>query len=117
MDLRAQIAPLGAATSYHFEYGSNGVWATRPKPGWASVGWSDGGAVASVVRPVAGLPAGTTTPSVWSRRMRSKAGWFWSRWGFTTLPLAGEGLPDGRAYELVTPPDKGGAEDMFCQKF
>src|SRR5207253_299481 len=28
---------------------------------------------------------------------------------FTTLPEAREGLPDGRAWELVSPPDKGGA--------
>ena len=33
---------------------------------------------------------------------------------FATQPAAGEGLPDGRAYELVTPPNKGSAEDMFA---
>ena len=32
---------------------------------------------------------------------------------FTTLPAVTAGLPDGRAYELVTPPDKEGAEDLF----
>jgi hypothetical protein len=32
---------------------------------------------------------------------------------FTTLAAPSLGLPDGRAYELVTPTDKGGAEDML----
>ena len=33
---------------------------------------------------------------------------------FSTLPQVSLGLPDGRAYELVTPPDKGDAADMFA---
>jgi hypothetical protein len=32
---------------------------------------------------------------------------------FTTEPAVSTGLPEGRGYELVTPPDKDGAEDMF----
>ena len=32
---------------------------------------------------------------------------------FMTLPASLSGLPDGRGYELVTPPNKGDAEDMF----
>ena len=32
---------------------------------------------------------------------------------FATLQASPEGLPDGRAYELVTPPNKEDAEDMF----
>ena len=32
---------------------------------------------------------------------------------FTTQPPVSPGLPDNRAYELLTPPDKEGAEDMF----
>ena len=30
------------------------------------------------------------------------------------LPVPTPGLPDGRAYELLTPPDKAGAEDIFA---
>jgi hypothetical protein len=30
------------------------------------------------------------------------------------LPVPSSGLPDGRAYELLTPPEKAGAEDIFA---
>ena len=115
VELRARIDPLGAATSYHFEYSSNGVsWVSTPEVG-VGQGAPTGSVVASVVRQVAPLLPGTTYAFrvVAQNAYGSAPGGPGAEGSFTTLPLVGEGLPDGRAYEMLTPPDKGGAEDMF----
>ncbi len=128
VSLSAGIAPLGLATSYHFEVdtrpysfgeGSHGVSVPVPDLSVGSGGLS-GGAVANVVQQVGGLLPGTT---YYFRVVATNASGvtsgavcgavFTADCSFTTLPLSGEVLPDGRAYELVTPVNKGSAEDMF----
>ena len=117
VELVARIDPVGAATSYHFEYSSNGVaWVSTPEVG-VGQGAPTGSVVASVVRQVAPLLPGTTYAFrvVAQNAYGSAPGGPGAEGSFTTLPLVGEGLPDGRAYEMLTPPDKGSAEDMFAQ--
>ena len=91
-------------------------WATTPEVG-VGQGAPTGSVVASVVRQVGPLQPGTTYafrvvaqnaygPAPAAGRGRS----------FTTLPLVGEGLPDGRVYEMLTPPNKGSAEDLFAEE-
>ncbi len=127
VDLNASIGPLGLATSYRFEYdtrpyvGSESHGVSVPVPD-ASVGSGGvtGGTIVSVVQQVGGLEPGTTyyyrvvaENSSGVTRGAVCGGVPASDCTFSTLPLTGEGLPDGRAYELVTPSNKGSAEDMF----
>ena len=128
-ELQAQISPLGAGTAYHFEYltqavfEANGESFAGPDPaisvpvpdGELGPGGPTGGASESVVRQIGGLAPGTVY------RFRVLAGnEIGSTPGeagtFTTLPEPVQGLPDNRAYELVTPPNKESAGDMFGVK-
>ncbi len=129
-ELRAVIDPVGSSTSYRFEYDTSpytngephGVSVPIPDEGVGS-GGSTGGVEASVVQQVGGLVPGTT---YYYRVVASNAEGVAQGAGlgngverreatFTTLSYAVPGLlPDNRAYELVTPPNKGGAEDMFA---
>jgi hypothetical protein len=125
-DLRARIDPRGADTSYHFEYdtreyvGEEAHGSSVPAPDVdIGPGGPTGSVDASVLQQVGGLTAGATyhfrvvavneVEGVVERVYGPDA-------AFTTLPHSGEGLPDKRAYELLTPPNKGSAEDMFAKK-
>jgi hypothetical protein len=123
-DLNATIDPLGAVTSYRFQYVGAAHYepaAADPYAAGISVpvspvaigsGGAAGTADAVVLQDLGGLAAATTY------HFRVVAG---NDVGetpgpdqtFTTLPEVVPGLPDHRAYELLTPPDKGSAEDMF----
>lgn len=123
-DLAAQVRPLGSETSYRFEYVDEAHYAAGaedPYAAGASVpasgevdvgsGGPTGGAVASVVQHIGGLTPGTAYRF---RLLASNAfGGDELDGRFATVPRAGVGLPDGRAYELVTPANKGSAADMF----
>jgi hypothetical protein len=128
-DLHATINPLGVATSYQFEYVDEAHYepgAPDPYAAGATAplqatdvgsGEPTGSVEAAVVQQISDLTAGTT----YHYRViaSNSAGSVFGTGGgsadsvFTTLPHAVGGLPDGRAYEIVTPPDKGGASDMF----
>ncbi len=121
-DLRAGIDPRGAATSYRFEYdtreyapgeAAHGVRVPVPDASIGS-GGPTGSSSESVLQHAGSLTPGTT---YFYRVFASNAAGAESGVGgmFTTLPQATVGLPDGRAYELVTPADKGGASDMFAE--
>ncbi len=126
-DLRAQLEPFGATTSYRFEYVDGAHFdpeAEDPYSGGSVVpaaesdigsGGLTGGLTVSILQQVGGLEPGT----VYHFRIVAKND-FGTTFGpdvtFTTLPYAASGLPDGRGYELVTPPNKGSAEDMFAQR-
>jgi hypothetical protein len=126
-ELHAVIDPMGAATSYYFEYSSNGAqWVDAPvltevAPHGVEVGrgGASGDADASVVQQVGPLQSDTTyrvrvvAVNEVQGNLETTTGPEGAEVTFTTLPASTEKLPDGRAYELVTPPNKGSAQDMF----
>ncbi|MGN6371907.1 MAG: hypothetical protein ACTHM1_02815 [Solirubrobacteraceae bacterium] len=119
-DLQARIEPAGAPTSYHFEYdtrpyvGEDAHGTSVPLPD-ASIGAGGptGGAAEAVLQHIAGLLPAT----VYHYRVVAS-----NEFGvtdsaeasFATLSAPASGLPDGRAYELVTPANKEGGSDMFA---
>jgi hypothetical protein len=122
-DLYAQIDPLGADTSYHFEYDTNayvgevrhGVSVPLTDTG-IGAGGPTGGAEVDVVQQVGGLTPSTT----YHFRVvaeNSVEGVTEVVYGpdstFATLPQNVAGLPDHRTYELVTPANKGSSSDLF----
>ena len=134
-DLEAKIDPLGADTTYHFEYlpvgefEANGdsfsgpnVPVSVPIPdGSIGAGEPTGSSREGVVRPIGGLtPGGAYEFRVVASNECEAAEHPGKRCVtaggaqvFATLPAVEPGLPDGRAYELVTPPNKGEGGDMF----
>jgi hypothetical protein len=104
-DLTARIDPNGAATTYHVEYGTTtGYGTTAPVPD-AVVG--SGTVAKPVSQTIAGLSANTTYH--WRIVATSAAGTVASSDQTFVDDTSGAGLPDGRAYELVTPALKNGA--------
>ena len=122
-DFHATIDPVGSATTYQFEYVTEAAFAAG--------GFADLGSGGSVPVPAADIGAGDTgvgvsvpvtglSPGV-SYRFRVVAenaagvdvGGPGAEGVFVTLPATVAGLPDGRSYEMVTPPNKGDAADMF----
>jgi hypothetical protein len=131
-ELHAQIAPRGADTSYQFQYieaaryeaGAEDPYAAGTSVPVAPVGVGSGGptggADATVVQQIGGLVPGTlyrfrVVASNAQGTAMGEAGEGGEEVAhvFATLPAVTPGLPDHRAYELVTPPDKGDAADMF----
>ena len=133
-DLRARIDPLGAGTAYRFEYLTQAAFEANggsfsgpdaaasvpvPDAGIGS-GGETGGAQAAVVQPIGGLSPATAyrfrvvaTNEIGVAAGEVNGGGEEVAHTFATLPSPVPGLPDGRAYELVTPVDKGTADDMF----
>jgi sugar lactone lactonase YvrE len=105
-NLNAKINPQGAETHYRFEYGTSTAYGTSvPIPDGVIPAASTDVAVSERVE---GLSANISTYH-W-RVVASNAS------GQTTSPdhtfiysAAGASLPDNRAYEMVTPPQKNGA--------
>lgn len=106
--LRAEIDPGGADTAYRFEYGSTSAYgASVPvTAGDAGAGVED----TSVYARAQGLSPGTTyhfRVVISSAADREVVG---PDEQFTTQPAGGVfQLPDGREWEMVSPPDKHGA--------
>jgi hypothetical protein len=129
-DLEATIDPLGAATSYYFEYDTRPYTAGEAGHGvrvpvsamsigsGGPTGSSREGVVQHVgplepdttyyFRVVAGNSQGVTVGAMCEGEQRPDC-------TFATLPVSVLGLPDGRAYELVTPANKESGSDMFAQ--
>ncbi len=106
--LEAQVNPGGGATTYQFEYGTSTSYGTNvPVPdGDAGSGLSE----TSISYHLQGLTPNTTYHYrvVATNPLGTVGG---ADHTFTTQSSGGEfGLPDGRAYELVSPPNKDGAE-------
>jgi hypothetical protein len=112
--LTASINPANEPTSYHFEYGTSDCSANTctsvPLPD-ANIG--SGGADVLVAKELTGLQPGATyhfrvvaTNPTGVTKEDDKT--------FTTYPIVGKGLPDGRGYELVTPSDTNG---LFPRSF
>jgi hypothetical protein len=106
--LSAQLNPGGASTSYRFEYGTSTAYgASVPvSEGQAGAGVSE----TTVNHELQGLEPGTT----YHFRLAATnplGTVYGADQVFTTQPSGGEfGLPDNRQYELVSPPQKDGAE-------
>jgi hypothetical protein len=129
--LSADVAPLGVSTTYQFQYLSEeqfqrdgesfaGAAVVPAAPVEVGSGGEAGDLVEAVSEQVAGLVPGTTYRFrlVASNEVGVSEGETGGGGGevahtFTTDPVISSGLPEGRSYELVTPPDKEGAEDMF----
>jgi hypothetical protein len=132
------VAPLGADTTYEFQYltevqfrANGGSWVGPDAPASAPAapvdigsGGEAGDLTEAVVQRVGGLEPETTYRYrlLASNEAGVSEGEVGEKGGevvhlFTTEPVASGGLPDGRAYELVTPADKGGAQDMFGETF
>jgi DNA-binding beta-propeller fold protein YncE/Tol biopolymer transport system component len=105
VDLSARINPKGLDSTYHFEYGTSTAYGTvLPLPD-ADIGSGTG--TVAVSQHIAGLSANTTYH--WRVLATSANGT--TTTGDHTFVYApgGGGLPDNRAYEMVTPPRKNGA--------
>jgi hypothetical protein len=105
-ELTARVDPNGADTAYRFEYGATSAYgASVPIPtGDAGAGRSD----VVVSQLVGGLSANTTYH--WRVVASSTGGTVTGSDHTFVYSTAGAGLPDGRAYEMVTPPHKNGAQ-------
>ncbi len=108
----AEIDPWGSQTSYHFEYGTSEAYGTSaPTPeGQAGTGIDP----VEVQAQLQSLQMQTTYHYRVVAVGEVKAGVFETVYGpdrtFTTQRAGSElGLPDGREWELVTPPEKHGA--------
>ena len=134
--LRAQLNPGSKPTTYHFEYISQADYeadgnqygagsVSIPSPAAAG---GEGSSFAAVSRPIAGLQPGT------AYRFRliasncasegeeacltvgeGKPGEEGEDASFSTYLPEAAGLPDGRAYELVTPPDTNGRTPLMTE--
>jgi hypothetical protein len=116
--LNADIELHGVATTYYFQYGPSTAYGTNvPAPPGATLG--SGTSQIKVTRHLQGLSAGITYHYrvVVVSQLETSPGSFETHetdgqdQTFTTQ-VAGGGLvlPDGRSWELVTPPDKHGGQ-------
>jgi len=102
--LHAVLDPEGSTTTYSFQYGTNTTYGPETPP--ASAG--SGSKPIAVEAHIQGLSAGT----VYHFRVVGSVGaqaFQGADMTFTTQPEGSEfSLPDGREYEMVSPPDKYG---------
>jgi hypothetical protein len=110
--LEAQINPVGDETTYYFQYGTNASYgSTMPASPGVALGSGEGDLLASVH--LQGLAAGTTYHYRVVAVSEAGGETFTIEGAdetFMTQSAATEiALPDGRVWEMVTPPDKGGA--------
>ena len=113
--LNAQVDPGGAETTYHFEYDTSPYTTSAPHgqstPESPSIGADN--SLHPATAAIQGLQPGTTYHYrlVATNPKSPPGGTDGKDETFTTETTGGEfALPDGRAYELVSPPQKDGAE-------
>ena len=113
--LKAEVDPGGAETTYHFEYDTSPYTTSAPHgqrtPESASIGADN--SLHTVTAAIQGLQPDTTYYyRVGATNSQSPAGGMLGPdRTFTTQTTGGvAALPDGRAFELVSPPQKDGAE-------
>ncbi len=102
-DLGAQIDPNGFETTYRFEWGTSTAYGTTV-PGGQALSGANG---VSVGIHLSGLSANTTYH--WRVVAQSENGTTVGVDHTFVYGTSGEGLPDNRAYEMATPPQKNGA--------
>ena len=105
--IEALLNPQGADVKYHFEYGTSASYGTTVPVPDADLGASE--PATTVSRNLVGLAAST----VYHYRVVAKVGGETAlgrdRTFTTNATEVGPPLPDSRAYEMVTPPNKHGA--------
>jgi hypothetical protein len=112
-DLDAEVNPGGGETTYRFQYGATSSYG-QSTPESGSIGADDSGHLASAH--IQGLQPGTVYHYrvLASNSQSSSGGTPGADRTFTTQPVATPfALPDGRQYELVSPPNKGGGEVLL----
>jgi len=103
--LQACVQPRGVAAEYHFEWGASTAYGNvTPAPDQA-VGSGDSCVPVSV--PISGLSANVTYH--WRVVASNAFGSYYTPDQTFVYDTSGGGLPDGRAYEMVTPSAKNGA--------
>lgn len=113
--LHAQLDPNGSTTSYHFEYDSS-EYAAGGAPHGTDVpvpdeGIGGGQSDVAVAETIEGLRPASTY--YWRLAATSAQGTVYGpQQILITYPLAPTALPDGRAYELATPSDQNGGEEL-----
>ena len=120
--LRAEIDPRGHGTSYRFQYltqaqyeanGESFEGAMEAPPGGGRIG---GSAKATAAAAISGLAPDTmyrfrmVASSECAGAGEPPCEALGEAASFSTYPATAFGLPDGRAYELVSPPKKNGGE-------
>jgi DNA-binding beta-propeller fold protein YncE len=100
VDLNALIDPNGYDTSYRVEYGTSTAYGTSVPVPDADIG--AGTSDVAVVQHITGLSADATYH--WRVLAHSVNGTTRSVDHTFVYSTGGEGLPDGRAYEMITPP-------------
>jgi hypothetical protein len=120
--LSANVNPLGADTHYRFEYlteaqfnaegGFAGLGVQRTPEVDLGPGAPTGSSSEAVFAQLGGLvPETTYRFRLFAENAAGATPG--EEVAFTTQPAVSPLLPDNRAYEMLTPPDKEGAEDMF----
>jgi hypothetical protein len=104
-DLTAKINPDNGDTTYRFEYGTSTAYGTTVPVPDADIG--EGTTDVAVSQHIQGLTANTTYH--WRISATNTAGATTSTDHTFIYNTAGGGLPDGRRYEMVTPPFKNGS--------
>jgi hypothetical protein len=111
--LEASINPNGLATTYRFEYGTSTAYgASAPVPDGSL---SAGTAAVHVSQAIGGLSPNVTYH--WRAVATNAAGTTTTQDHSFIYDTSGEGLPEGRAYEMVTPPFKNGGAFGGAQVF
>jgi hypothetical protein len=107
-ELTAEINPEGSDTTYHFEWGTSIAYGNSVPIPAQDIGSQAGDVAVSQV--ITELNANATYPTYHWRVVATNANatTTGADHTFTYAPSIPE-LPDGRAYEMVTPPDKNGA--------
>jgi DNA-binding beta-propeller fold protein YncE len=105
-DLTAKIDPNGADTAYCVEYGTTTSYGSSVPTPDKDIG--AGSSDVPVAQTISGLSVNTTYH--WRLVARSAAGTVTSVDHTFVYDTTGAGLPDGRAYEMVTPPAKNGSQ-------
>ncbi len=105
VSLNAKINPNGADTTYQIQYGTTTSYGKTTAPAKAGAGRTP----ISVSQAITGLSPETTSTYHWRILATNAAGTTTSTDQTFVDDTTGPGLPDGRQYELVTPPQKNGA--------
>ncbi len=105
VDLNARVNPGGLDTTYHIEYGTSTEYGTSVPVPDADIG--AGSTDVSITQHVEGLSPNVTYH--WRVVATNAAGTTAGVDHTFIYDTSGEGLPDHRAYEMVTPPQKNGA--------